>query len=367
MAKIDPRIPNLPSINELLGHPTVRAVVDRLNQSTVAQLATGFLEELREGLLDRTEKGIVPTAEQLAERFARHLLGVKPHRQQIVNATGVVGGSSEILPPLAEPALHQVLYQACEYRLATEPLSQRVVDLLCRLTGAKAAWIAPSFAEAVMACSRLDARVSLAPHAGLVDPQEWGLESVPTMADRLQESDLVVVDGAGLLGGPPCGIVAGKEQTLRQLSMFAGDSHREVDTLCLTALAATLELYQNDLEVIHQIPVLQLLSTPLDNLKQRCERLAPLLELTSAVGEAVPMQCESCWWQTSSKEWQGPSWAISIRFTNESAEAVNNKLTTQVPSVLTRIDNDSLLLDLRSVFPRWDQQLVATLTHSINK
>lgn len=362
MAKIDPRLPNLPSISELLGHPTVRAVVERLNQSTVAQRATGFLEELRAGLLERHEKGIIPTAEELAERFARHLLGVKPHHQQIINATGMVGGLPGLMPPLAESALHQVLYRASEYQLADESLQERAIALLCQLTGAETACIADSFAEAVMHCSRLDAKVCIAPIAGMVDPQDWNLNSVPSINERLKESELVVVEGSGLLGGPPCGIVLGNQQSLNQLSVFAGDGQRQIDAMRLTALVATLELYQGEINVIHRIPVLQLLSTPLENLKQRCQRMAPLLEQSHWVAEAIPEERNSCWWQTSGQEYCGASWGIALRLVDSSAESLVDKLKARTPGLWTRAEDDFLLLDLRSVFPRWDQEIVTAFS-----
>ena len=358
---IDPRIPGLPSLNELLGHPSVQAVVERLNQTTVAQRATGFLEELREGLLERSEKGLIPTAEQLAERFARHLLGVKSHRQQVINATGVVGGVSSLALPLAEAALHQVMYSASEYHRVDPSLQQRAVELLCRVTSAEAAWIVSSFPEAVSRCSLTDAQVAIAPHAGILDPAEWGLESVPPIASRLQEADVVVLDGAGLLGGPTCGIIVGRQSTISQLSGASGAEHREVDALRLTALAATLEIYLADDRVIHQIPVLQLLSTPLENLRQRCERLAPLLEQVDAVTSATAQQRDSVWWQGGGKQWRGPSWVISLETRQQSAETIANSLAECIPSLLATVENEQLCLDLRSVFPRWDQQLVAAL------
>src|SRR5207247_9061308 len=59
-----------------------------------------------------------------------------------------------------------------------------------------------------------------------------------------------------------------------------------VDKLTLAALAATLRHYRDPEEAERSIPLLSLLSTPVDNLKNRAERLAPQLAACPAIGSA---------------------------------------------------------------------------------
>lgn len=361
MTKPDSRLPSLPSISELINHPTVKGIVERLNQSTVAQRATGFLEELRNSLRERTEKGMVPTAEQLAERFARHLLGANDRSHQIINATGVVGGEAQLVPPLAEAALHQMLLLVGEYHSADSSLYDWATGLLCRVTGSEAATIVPTFAQAVTLCSQVsDANVALARDAGILDPQQWGLQSVPTLAERLQDVDLVVAEGSGLLGGPPCGLVLGNCSSIARVTE-SGEAALGVDAASLVALASTLEIYAAEDRVIHQIPVWQLLSTPLENLRQRCERLAPLVENAVGVSRATAQAAESSWWNTSGNSFQASTWQIAIRPAELPLEEAAERLASGSPKISFRTDDESLILDMRSVFPRWDQQLVSAV------
>jgi len=363
MKKPDPVLPKLPSLGELLKHPTVQSVVERVNQTTVAQRSAGFLEELRDNLQQRSQRVVVPSIHQLADRLARRLLGDRRLSVPIVNATGVVWGKRWPVLPLAESAAHEMLQLASEYRDADDPLHENVIELLRQQTGAESAWIAHSFLGAVrLTLEHVTCSVDVAQHAGLIDPAEFGLTSVATISERLKAgADVVVVDGAGLLGGPPCGIVLGKRDAVEQIADQSLASALVADDMTLAALGATLEIYRSAERVIHQIPVLQLLSTPMENLEQRCQRLAVLMAEAEAVASATPQKVDSVWLETSDSKMAGPSWAIHLQLENLSCESAMQAWHDGSPRLAARLEVDQLWLDLRSVFPRWDQQLVAAV------
>jgi len=107
--KPDPPLSKLPSLGELLKHPTVERIVNQVNQTTIAQRATGFLEELRSNLPKPSGKGIVPSIHQLAERLARRLLEPSPAIGASINATGAIWSDRWRSPPLAEAAVHETV------------------------------------------------------------------------------------------------------------------------------------------------------------------------------------------------------------------------------------------------------------------
>lgn len=361
--KPDPLLPKLPSLSELLEHPSVRRVVERVNQTTIAKRSAGFIEELRTNLHRRTERGVVPSIHDLAERLARRLLGDKQISSPVINATGVVWGKQWPALPLAESAVHEMLQIASEYHEAEDSLRDDVLELLCLQTGAASAWVAHSFSGAVrLALEHAEGSIDVARHAGLIDPAEFGLPSVATIAERLKSgADAVVVDGAGLLGGPRCGIVVGKRKAVKQITTHSLASTLTADEMTLAALGATLEIYRAAERVIHQIPVLQLLSAPLENLQQRCQRLAPLMAEVPGVASATPQAVDSVWLETADDKLVGPSWAISVQPAKLATENVLQQWHDRSPRLVPRTQDDSLWLDLRAVFPRWDQQLVAAV------
>ncbi|MCG8451322.1 MAG: hypothetical protein MI725_17290, partial [Pirellulales bacterium] len=138
--KPESQFPKLPSLSELLQHPTVEKVVERVNQSTIAQRATGFLAELQTSLRERADQGVVPSLNQLAERLAQRLLGQAAHALPIINATGEIC-SPRWQAPLADVAVQEMLRVAGEFHESTNTHQQQAGALLCSLTGAESAWV----------------------------------------------------------------------------------------------------------------------------------------------------------------------------------------------------------------------------------
>jgi seryl-tRNA(Sec) selenium transferase len=398
MPLLNSPLSKLPSIHELIKHPQVQAVMDRINQTTLAGRAACYLEEMQSYLRQRTEQ--VPSIHQIAERFARHLLGNGNTGAPVINATGVVLGAELVVPPLAEVAIQEIVHLADEYHLAPAPdqgaetqaaigWAEQVEQLLRENTGAESAWVASCTASAQWLIQQAlgdKCDVQFAGPAGLVDPATFGLTSITPISDRLpREGQVVLFEGAGMMGGPVCSIVLGQRSLLDQLRHHAAAPAMAANSLTLAALRATLNLYGGEQPPIHQIPVLQLLSAPLDNLRQRAERLAPLMQESNAIAEALPLLAESLWCQvnpavetsisdstsvgaspqTASVTSQtAPTWSISLRPVGDGLEASRQllqRLRSGQRPVLARLSGDRVMLDMRSVFPRWDQALVAAI------
>ncbi|MDZ4658644.1 MAG: hypothetical protein SH868_13795 [Bythopirellula sp.] len=352
----------LPSLSELLSHPTVTQVVKRVNQTTIAQRAAGFLEELQTNLRHRIDQGNVPSLGQLAERLARRLLGPAQTSLPTVNATGTVLGDPWPALPLAEPAVDEIVRLATEYHSGGPALAERVAATLKELTGAEAALVVNSFRTACELIQPSSAEFVEARFAGLINPQEHGLAAYNTISERLQSGkDLVVVDGAGLLGGPPCGIIVGSRARIEEVTRNSFAPLAAPHDLTLAALAATLAIYQNSTNVIHQIPVWQLLTTPLENLEQRANRLAMLMNASERLVSATPTRCDGAWCDAEGGKLTGPSWSIVVKPQPAAFDGVVASLQDASPQILASVQQEEIWLDLRGVFPRWDQHLVATI------
>lgn len=352
----------LPSISELLGHPAVTQVVKRVNQTTIAQRATSFLEELQTNLRHRWEQGHVPSLGQLAERFARRLLGPAQTALPAVNATGSVLGERWPALPLAEPAVDEIVRLASDFTSDQQPLVERVLHSLRELSSAEAALVVHSYSAACDLARSVNGSVEVARYAGFINPESCGLSPYATISERLQAgAELVVVDGAGLIGGPPCGILIGRGGLVGEISRNPLAKLVTPDLLSLAGLSATLAIYQANERVVHQIPVWQLLAAPLENLEQRCHRLAALIAAGEQVASATPTRCDSTWCDSQDVKLSAPSWAIVVRPHPEAFDGVAACLREATPQVLARVQQEEIWLDLRGVFPRWDQHLVAAV------
>lgn len=360
--KPDPSFPKLPAIGDLLKHPTVAQVVDRVNKTTIAQRATGFLEELQASLKKSADRIEVPSIHELAERLARRLLDSGSQDVPVINATGAIWGDHWPGPPLAEAAMHAMMRRASEYCEIGDVLAEQVGSLLIEMTGAEAVWVSGSLTGALELAGQVECEPDVAPYAGLIDPAEFGLMHVGTLRDSLTaDVELVITSGAGLIGGPSCGIVLGRKESVNRLQEHPLAASLTADSLILAALQGTLEIYRSGDRVEHRIPGLQLLSTPLENLQQRCERLAPLLEASELIERTEPMRCEAIWLDTSANKLAGPTWAIKLKPASGSTKTISETLENAQPRVVARQQPQELWFDLRSVFPRSDQQLVASL------
>jgi L-seryl-tRNA(Ser) seleniumtransferase len=195
----------------------------------------------------------------------------------------------------------------------------------------------------------------------LVDLSRYGVRGEPLARDSIRAgADLVLFSGDKLLGGPQCGIIVGRRTWIEAIMQHPLMRALRVDKLTLAGLAATLRLYQ-DLELAERsIPLLSLLSTPLENLRQRAERLAPQL---AAAGVA---RVEIMPGQTYVGGGSLPNQAIATvclaLIPNAGAvDQLAAALRTGTPPVIGRIHDGKLLLDLRSVPPREDLRLVAAV------
>ena len=196
----------------------------------------------------------------------------------------------------------------------------------------------------------------------LIDYSKYGCSGEPmAVASVRAGSDLVLFSGDKLLGGPQCGIIVGRREWIDRLARHPLARALRVGKLTLSALAATLRLYRDPERAARQIPLLQLLEAPLENLQQRAERLAPQIADTQVVEKAEPIEDVAYLGGGSVPTQQIPTWCIAITPSSGSVEELAKKLRSGTPSVVGRIQQDRLLLDLRSVFPRQDIQLVETL------
>jgi len=186
-----------------------------------------------------------------------------------------------------------------------------------------------------------------------LDTAQFGLGHEPTVQESLQSgADLVCFSGDKLLGGPQAGIVIGKTEYIEKLKKHPLTRALRADKLCLAALSATLMHYLKD-EAIQEIPVWKMISTPLVNLQERVQNWIVLLGQGSAnhnqstVGggslpdEILPTCCL----------------ALSVRNPNRFME----KLRQQNPPVISRLENDQILFDPRTVLPEQDSSLIRNI------
>jgi L-seryl-tRNA(Ser) seleniumtransferase len=193
--------------------------------------------------------------------------------------------------------------------------------------------------------------------APLLDPPSkisWPRRSVH--ASIAKGTDVVLLRGDGLVGGPPCGIVVGRTETIRRIAAHPLYAACKLDPLRCAALTATLECYENPTGGIESIPVWQSLSVSMDNLRNRAERLAPQLARAEGVASATPLETRS---PIAAALPDGlPSYGIALSPTDGDVHALDKRLRSARLPILGRMEEGRIILDLRTVLPRQDAALV---------
>ena len=197
----------------------------------------------------------------------------------------------------------------------------------------------------------------------LVDYSEFGLTGEPIASESIQAgADVVLFSGDKLLGGPQCGIIVGKRESIQIIAAHPLMRALRVDKITLAALRATLSLYRDQDAAMRAVPLLALLSTSMENLQNRAGRLAPQLAANSAISQAEPVEEITYLGGGSVPTQQIPTWCVAITPSEGSTTALATTLRTGKPAVYGRVSQDRLLLDLRSVFPWQDMEIAAAVS-----
>ncbi|OAN45474.1 L-seryl-tRNA(Sec) selenium transferase [Chloroflexus islandicus] len=193
----------------------------------------------------------------------------------------------------------------------------------------------------------------------LIDTRQFGLQAEPTVqASVAAGADLVTFSGDKLLGGPQAGIIVGRRDLVGQLRRHPLARALRVDKSTIAGLAATLHSYLRG-AALREIPVWQLISTPVTALQQRAEAMAATLVAASLPARAIA--CESAIGGGSLPGATQPSFGVALTPASSNATALAARLRAGDPPVVARIVDEQVVCDLRSVFPAEDATLAAAL------
>jgi L-seryl-tRNA(Ser) seleniumtransferase len=196
----------------------------------------------------------------------------------------------------------------------------------------------------------------------LADPSTLGLPGEPRAPDALRSgTDLVVISGDKLLGGPQAGIVLGRRDLVDAMRHNPLCRALRVDKVTLAGLEATLRLYRDPEEAVERIPTLRMLAAPLDELEARARSLATRLEAADVAVDVAPGN--GAVGGGTYPEITLPSWTVRIR--SSETERIAAALRAGDPPVVARIHDDRVVLDVRTVGPGEDDDLVRAVRDAV--
>lgn len=188
----------------------------------------------------------------------------------------------------------------------------------------------------------------------LVDLAEYGLPHERTVQEAVADGiDLIAFSGDKLLGGPQAGIIVGKSALIARLRSNPLLRALRVDKFALAALTQTLRLYFTE-ETRSEIPFFAMLGASIEQLRGRGRHY------TDHVPDAQLVESSAYVGGGSLPESALPSIAVSL-VPRDGAERAARRLRHLSTPIIGRIEQDRLMLDLRTIAPFEDGRVIAAL------
>jgi L-seryl-tRNA(Ser) seleniumtransferase len=199
----------------------------------------------------------------------------------------------------------------------------------------------------------------------LIDPERVGLAGEPRPSESLEQgADVVCFSGDKLLGGPQAGILLGRAEPVERMKKNPLCRALRVDKVTLAGLEATLRLYRDPERAVREIPTLALLARPLDALEARARALAARLA-ASGGGDVEAAPTVGIVGGGTCPDVELPSWCVRVCPRDGSAGAIAERLRGSTVPVVARVEDDRVVLDLRTVLDDEDEALAFALAHAL--
>jgi len=194
---------------------------------------------------------------------------------------------------------------------------------------------------------------------GLLESLErFGVAGEPSLRESIvQGVDLVAASGDKLLGGPQCGLLVGRADLIASIRKNPLLRTFRVDKLIYATLEATL--FEHLAGTAQSIPLMRMLSTPAEEIEQRCRQIAEGLTSTRIAAEIVAV--DSLVGGGTAPTAKLRSFALSLRRAEQGATELLKALRKLDPPIIGRIVDEAVVLDLRTVPPRSDEIVARAL------
>ena len=202
----------------------------------------------------------------------------------------------------------------------------------------------------------------------LFDLRAVGINNEPGVLDSLRLGvHVVTYSGDKLLGGPQAGLISGREDLVKRMRSNSLFRALRVDKLTYAALEATLRAYsKRDYDAI---PALRMMRTTKSEIARRCESVIAQIKGGNAPATRIRLELldgESLIGGGSAPSAALPTTLMAISGGGISANELASRLRAGDPPVIARVEEDRVLLDLRTVFPQQDDALIRALAEILS-
>ncbi|WP_392486607.1 L-seryl-tRNA(Sec) selenium transferase [Haloimpatiens sp. FM7315] len=187
----------------------------------------------------------------------------------------------------------------------------------------------------------------------LIDYCKYGFTYEPTVQESVKKGiDVVSFSGDKMLGGPQAGIIVGKKVFIDRMKKNQLTRALRIDKMTLAALEATLRLYLDEKEAIDKIPTVNMLLSPKDEIKKKAISLKRRLknkvsdfnfdieeDFSMVGGGSMPTE-------------RIETYVLKVKSKVYTPEEIECKLRMNEIPIITRVYNNEVIMDLRTIFKK---------------
>jgi L-seryl-tRNA(Ser) seleniumtransferase len=196
----------------------------------------------------------------------------------------------------------------------------------------------------------------------LIDFSQFGFEPEPTLTESIsQGADIVTASADKLIGASQGGIILGRAELIEAVRKNQFARIVRVGKLTLVAMEATLKLFLDESIALSQVPTLQMLRHDASEITKKAKRLASQLGKSISDSTITTIPGFSQMGSGSLPTQNLATTLVAVCPEKISAESLANQLRRYSTPIFTRIRNDQVLIDPRTLLSGDDKILVKAL------
>jgi L-seryl-tRNA(Ser) seleniumtransferase len=205
----------------------------------------------------------------------------------------------------------------------------------------------------------------------LIDLKLYGVHIEPTVQEIVKSGcDIVTFSGDKLLGGPQGGVIVGRTELIDKISKNPLMRAVRIDKLTLSAFEAVLMYYLDEDKAKKEIPTLKMLLQDVSEIRERAKRISQRLKTNLGVSyediaTIAVIEDSSQSGGGALPEVEFKTYVVAIKPKKLSVNKLEERLRHGRPPIITRIKEDSLIIDARTIGNHEVEVLVKGITTAL--
>ena len=192
----------------------------------------------------------------------------------------------------------------------------------------------------------------------LVDLSPFGLGEEPLISRSITDgADIVAFSGDKLLGGPQAGVIAGRADLIEKIRRHSLYRALRVDKMVYAALEATLGSFLRGTQ-FEEVATLRMLAAGESEIRERAERFVESVVANNSKVTLKVIEGASVIGGGSAPGVKPRTALIIIDVDGLKATEIESRLRAGDPPVVARIENEKVVIDLRTVDASEEAELI---------